>query len=438
MRIKEITSALVVIMLMTGTVFAGTQHDAAEALAKSGDIAGMEAAYRKILEKQPTDTKARLGYATALSWQGKYRDAEAQFNKVLNKEPANLDALIGLGYNQAWNKEFDKAEKSFRKAQKLAPDNLGAQKGLGFTYLWSNQPTKSLTIMEPLGKKYPRDSEIHSAIGQAQLALNKNDAAEVSFTQALVLQPGRPDALSGLAAIRNEQDTFDVIAWAGSTSDGGTSGLRELILAYNIDKKARIWARYDNSLSLDNPALARSGEKVETYYLGFHTSFGNNLRGVIEVGTRDLPSNADQQVYKAEVIHFLEKNVFKLGAQLSPHSDNYTDKLLFTAYNFPVNGNWRMEPALFLSSYGQLEDKEWRAILFTEYNSPQRWSAGFSLGGGNISSDVAANEGSVLTASALFSYPIGQFNRLNFSVRYEDAPTTSYTTVLAGVAISLP
>ena len=97
-----------------------------------------------------------------------------------------------------------------------------------------------------------------------------------------------------------------------------------------------------------------------------------------------------------------------------------------------------MEPALFLSSYGQLEDKEWRAILFTEYNSPQRWTAGFSLGGGNISSDVAANEGSVLTASALFSYPIGQFNRLNFSVRYEDAPTTSYTTVLAGVAISLP
>ena len=431
-------SVPLLLLVAVGLANADQRHDAAEVLAESGDTAAMEAAYRKILETDPGDTRARLGYATALSWQGKHQQAETQFSKVLQEQPSSLDALIGRGYNFAWNKQFDRAEEQFRKAIDLAPDNLGAQKGLGFTYLWNDRPAEALEVLEPLEQAAPDDAELHAAIGQAHLDLNHLDDAEDSFERALILAPGRPDAAGGLALIRGQKKTFDLIAWVGDTSNDGGSGLRELIAGYWFSTDTRIWARYDNSLSLDNPALARSGEKAETYYLGAFTSIHEHWRGVVELGTRDLPDDADQQIYKLEIINFNDRNVFKLGGQVSPHSDNYTDDLIYSTYGFPVSDHWRLEPALFLSRSGLAEDKEWRAILFTEYASPSRWIAGFSAGGGRISSDIPTAEGSVFTANAQLSYPIGQKNKLNFSVRYEDAPTISYTTVLAGIAIFLP
>jgi Flp pilus assembly protein TadD len=433
-----IKSGLLVALMALGAANADTRHDAAEVLAESGDTAAMEAAYREILETDPEDIKARLGYATALSWQGKYQQAEVQFASVLEQQPDNLEALIGRGYNFAWNKQFDLAEQQFRQAAELAPDNIGAQKGLGFTYLWSGRPAEALEVFEPLEPIVPDDAELHAAIGQAHLDLNHLDDAEESFQQALILAPGRPDAAGGLALIKGQKKTFDLIAWVGDTSNDGGSGLRELIAGYWFSQDTRLWARYDNSLSLDNPSLARSGEKAETYYLGAFTSIHEHWRGVVELGTRDLPDNADQQVYKLEIINFSDRNVFKLGGQVSPHSDDFTDKLIYGTYGFPVSDNWRLEPALFLSQSGLAEDSEWRAILFAEYASPKRWVAGVSAGGGRIDSDFAETEGSVFTANAQLSYPIGQKNKLNFSVRYEDAPTISYTTVLAGIAIFLP
>lgn len=438
MGFNRITVLLFLLLLSTAYAQAETRYQTAESLAKSGNATGMTAAYKQILDADPTDTKARLGYATGLSWQGQYQDAEKQFSTVLEQQPGNLEALNGLGYNYAWNKQFDLAEQQFNEALEIAPDNVGAEKGLGFTYLWSKRPSKALKVFKPLAKQFPDDAEIHAAIGQSYLALKQNEEAEASFQQALILTPGRPDAASGLALIRGVTKTFDFIAWVGDTSNDGGSGLRELIAGYWFSNESRVWARYDNSLSLDNPSLARSGEKAETYYLGFFTSVREDWRGVIEIGTRDLPNNADQQIYKLEALNFNDRKVFKLGGQLSPHSENYTDKLIYSSYGFPLGNGWRLEPALYLSSSGSIDDKEWRAILFTEYASPQRWNVGLTAGGGRISSDVAAFEGSVFTATAQVSYPIGQKNRLNFSIRYEDAPTIHYTTVLAGIAIFLP
>ena len=437
MRIIRKTGLVILLMAATAAT-ADSRHDAAEVLAESGDKAAMEAAYREILETDPADTRARLGYATALSWQGKYGEADAEYARVLEQQPGNLEALIGRGYNYAWNKQYKEAEQQFKAALAIAPDNVGAQKGLGFTYLWSNRPAEALEVFEPLEKNAEDDAELQAAIGQAHLDLKHYDDAEQYFERALILAPGRPDAAGGLALIKGQKQTVDLIAWVGDTSNDGGSGLRELIAGYWFSQDTRVWARYDNSLSLDNPSLARSGEKAETYYLGAFTSVGDNWRGVVELGTRDLPDNADQQVYKLEVINFSDRNVFKLGGQVSPHSDDYTDKLIYGTYGFPVSDNWRLEPALFLSQSGLAEDSEWRAILFAEYASPSRWTAGVSAGGGRINSDVPTTEGSVFTANAQFSYPIGQKNRLNFSVRYEDAPPVSYTTVLAGIAIFLP
>ena len=435
-----ISASLLMALLVLGSpsVLAQNLHEQAEQQIRSGDIPGMAETYLKILEKNPRDVKARLGYATAHSWLGNHELAQRQFKEVLAMHPENLDALSGLGYDHAWAGQFRDAERLFRKGLSLAPDNIGIQKGLAFTYLWSKQPGKALDALNSLEKNYPDDAEIQAARGQALAALGKDEAAATAFNNALKIEPGREDASNGLAALEQKSVSFDISAWYGNTSDGGDSGLREVVLGYNTRNNSRLWFRFDDSLSLDNPALARSGQKAETIYLGLQSPLQSTWLGIFEIGNRDLPANADQQIYKFEAVNIQSPKFYKIGVQVSPHSDNFTDKLIYTSFGYPLNKSWRFEPALFLSSSGAIDDKELRAVVFAEYVDPRLWTLGLGAGVGRISSDNAAAEGDVLTSNALFSYPLNRKTRLNLSVRYEDTPTNSFSTALIGIALQLP
>lgn len=437
---KLVRSSLITVLLMLGSSLALAQnlHEKAEQQVQSGDINGMAETYMTILEKNPRDVKARLGYARALSWLGNHALAQRQFNDVLSVQPENLEALSGLAYTHAWAGDFFEAEQQFKKARAIAPDNIGIQKGLAFSYLWGKQPGKALIELRSLESQSPDDAEILVAKGQALAALGKHDKASIAFKAALKIEPGREDAINGLDSMPKKKANFDISAWYGDTSSGGDSGLREVQLGYSLKNNSRIWFRYDDSLSLDNPALARSGQKAETIYLGLQNPLKSTWQGIFEIGTRDLPANADQQIYKFEAVNIQPTNFYKLGVVLSPHSDNYTDKLVYTSFGFPLNKSWRIEPALFLSSTGAIDDKEARAVVFAEYIDPNLWSVGIGAGVGKITSDNPVSDGEVLTSNALVSYPINPKTKLNLSVRYEDTPTNSFSTVLIGIAVQLP
>ncbi len=445
---RSLTAAFA-LLLISGSGLAADLYQQAEQQVQAGDIKGMAQTYKSILAQKPGDIRARLGYATAQSWLGKHGEAQAQFRHVLNNEPKNLEALTGLGYSHAWAEQYFDAETQFNRALKVAPDNLGAKKGLAYTYLWSGQSEQARQMLQPLSLQHPDDAELLAALGQAQRAQGMDKAAEESFRLALQAEPGRQDALDGLAAIEQERSSatpsdsvahpIELSASFGDTSDGGDSGLREVFVGYQPNTRSRVWFRYDDSLSLDNPALARSGQDAETIYLGFQNLVNPLWLVVGEIGSRDLPNGADQQIYKVEGVHFpTGGKTVKLGAQLSPHSDDYTDKLLYAGYGFPYNDQWRLEPTLYLSSSGAIDDKEWRAVLFGEYQSESRWSAGLGAGFGQISSDLAAADGSVSTANARLTYPINAKTKVNLSLRYEDTPTNSYSTTLIGIAVQLP
>jgi len=69
MRTIQFT-VLVLLLITVGLAFADSRYEAAEAHARSGNLEAIEAEYRKPLDTDPADTRARLGYATALSWRG--------------------------------------------------------------------------------------------------------------------------------------------------------------------------------------------------------------------------------------------------------------------------------------------------------------------------------------------------------------------------------
>ncbi len=390
-------------------IAADRYHDA-DAKAARGDAAAAEAAYDKLLKKTPDDARALNGRATARAWAGKHDAAQADYRAVLARDPNNLQALTGIGYSYAWNKQYAEAERSFKAALALAPDNAGATKGLGFTYLWSGQHANARKVFEGASARWPNDAEIKTALAQAQPVAAVKEAPQAA-----------PRRMWG-----------ELHVWAGTTSNGDT-GLRSVEAAYWPHDDWRLALRYDNSLSLDNPALARTGADAETYYASVLHQFNEHWQGLAEFGYRDLPGGDDQQIYRVEAVHLDGTNVHKLGVQISPHSDGYTDELVYASYGFEVAKGWRIEPAVFYANTGASDDNEWRGIVHVEYRDEDGWSAAVGVGGGVIDSDIPGNEGGVFVADGRISIPIADDYEAHVMVRHEEAPNNDYTTVMVGL-----
>lgn len=414
------------------------QYERAEANARMGAAASMEAAYSEILATHPADVRALLGRATARSWQGNRAGARADFSAVLAAQPDNLEALIGLGYDLAWGGDLEKAAGTFERALTVGPENISAQKGLAFTRLWQGDSPAALRMFEAVSSEHPGDGEALRGIGQAHLAMDHAGRAEHAFQSALSVDAKDIAARDGISASRAVPPAFEATVWAGNSADGGDIGLRSAEIASWIRNDTRLAMRYDNSLSLDNPALARAGIEAETWFVNAQHNFEGGPTLIAEIGQRQLPGNADQQVYKIEGVQSVGGIALKVGAQLSPHSDGYDDQLAFGGASFGLGERVSLETTLFLSKYGLAEDEEIRAAVFAEYKDPEGWTLGAGIGAGDISSSAPGAAGSVTTAHLVGSVPVAGRHSAFVQWRWEQSPLDDYSTVMVGMTFRLP
>ncbi len=422
-----------------------------------------EQTFNQAIEIAPDNVSALKGLGFTYLWSGRKKEALNLFNRLVETHPIDteiqaamdqarpkkvsekpeedaedLGALVSLGYEHAWAKRFQEAEEIFQRSIRIAPDNLGAQKGLGYVYLWSGRHEEAVDHFKRLARTYPEESEIQVAMGHSNLAMGHPQEAEESFKSALSIDPLRTDAVQGLRAAYDYPALVELNIWGGNTSSGGDTGLRQVEIATWATPRLRLWARFDDSLSLDNPALARSGQDAETYYFGAFHQFSEKWLGTAEFGFRDLPAGADQEIYRLEGVHLVDGHAIKLGGQVSPHSDGYTDELIYAGYGFSVGERMRLEPSIFYSNTGGTNDDEWRGILFGNYKWSNGWSLSAGAGGGYIESAIPEFGGSVKVANAQLTIPVAGYQALHFSVRYENAPSNEFTVVMLGVSLRWP
>jgi tetratricopeptide (TPR) repeat protein len=429
---------LFVLLLVCTPAQAADPYERADAFARSGDNRAMEEAYDQLLQKSPDDIRARIGRATARSWQGKTLQAQADFEQVLRLQPDNLDALVGLGYDLAWQGHYDESRSYFERALAIAPDQPGASKGVAYSYLWAGDHLDALNKFESITQQTSTDAEAYVGMGQAHLALGHAKRAALAFENAQSIDSERLDATNGLRAAYDYPALAEVNIWVGNNSSTDETGLRLFEVASSINPDVRIWARYDDSLSLDNPSLARSGVSAETFYLGSLFRLNPKFLASVEAGYRRLPDDKDQGIVKGEAIFLIEDQSVKLGAQLSPHSDGFTDSLVFAEYGFPVSPRWRLSPTVFYSSTGQDRDKEYRVLVDAGYRSPDRWAVNFGAAVGGIDSAIPSASGDVYVANAELRLPIAGYHSINFAVRYERNPTNEFTIAMMGLTMRWP
>jgi hypothetical protein len=230
--------------------------------------------------------------------------------------------------------------------------------------------------------------------------------------------------------------------WGGSDAASSSSlDLRSAEAAIWATRKDRFAVRYDNSLSLDNPALARAGVDAQAYSVSYLHDFSGNYLVSGDVGKRSLAGGISQDIYKMEFVRLRDGRAAKLGVQVSPTKSpggDYTDTVVFGALNFPLSPKWRLEPAVYAARSGLLRGEEWRLAGYSEYNASNGTQIGFGGGLGRVRSSETALSGSVISMHARLSWPIYGEHLVHLQIRHESSPQDDYTLGLVGFSLRFP
>jgi tetratricopeptide (TPR) repeat protein len=392
----------------------GRMLDAAR-LTASGRIAAAEAVYDTVLAMDSTNLAARLGRAYVRSWQRKDHPARADFLSVLHADSLNVPALTGLAYNYAWAGEYADAESYFREALRIAPANPDADRGLAYVALWRGDPSEAVRRFDGVVRRHPRDAEALVGLGQAYLQVHEPSNARGAFARALAIDPARADARDGVRVARSSiRPTLEVSAWGGYSAfsstppslpappgrrPSGDVGLRFAEVAYWPTPTVRVWAQYDNGLTLDDITFVHFGENAPAFYVGGFVNYGSRYTTRLETGIRDLPGQPRENLVRAEQVVDLPGAPvsLKVGGWLGMRPHAHPEWIANAAVDWRLSPSFHLEPTYFYARSGAPGANDQRVLLFGEYTFENGWKLGTGIAGGR--SQLGAATGAVPAVS---------------------------------------
>jgi tetratricopeptide (TPR) repeat protein len=314
--------------------------------------------------------------AIALSHSGKYYMAEKIFIKLIEQDKKNTSLLIASGFNNAWNKEYDAARVRFLKALQLEPANTDAAKGLAYTYLYEGNYSAALIAFKKLSDANPASQEFHFALGQAYMNLQKKIKGYAEFKRVLEINPANEEAREYIADIKSEKGILELSAMAGLSGSGGNNkfGLRQIQALYRFNSQVFAYARYDNSLALDNYFFLKNNLNTNAFIGGLYTRWHKQIGSKVEYGYRNLPEGIKQNIYQTEQVIFLPKNfVVKVGGSLITSNQSQKDWMLMSSVSVPLTAKIKIEPHYY---FIHRLANEHRVLLNGSYNFSDKTDIG--------------------------------------------------------------
>lgn len=421
----------------------------AQQMISARNFTDAEAIYDDLLEKYPNNTEVLLARGTVRSYQKKYAAAQTDFQSILRSDSNNISALVGLGYNFAWSGAYAQAETQFQKALSIAPSQIDARKGLAYSALWSDNAETAVKRFESLANDYPNNAEIKVGLGQSLAKANREKDAKRAFRGALEIEPNREDAKQGLSETKPSSGSYkprvDFTLLGGFTSTKNetvverenSTGVRFAEIAVEPTRNTRVWFQYDNGLSLDNFALARSNRNVPTYFVGGLVNYKRNYLSKFAFGWRNLPNNVKQKLYDVEQVFFLPKGyAYDIGVIVGPRSDNRTETIFHTGVNIPVKERLRIHPTFFYAQSGLPGEKQMRGLLAGEYafQNGVNLNAGFAAGR-DLRPTPLGNR-AITDVFGKVSFPLGKYIHPQFTIRREAIGNSSNTIFAFGFTLS--
>ena len=164
----------------------------------NGDSAGAEAAYRRVLKKDPDSSTANAGLAHLLIVQKKYPDAEDLLQAALKKEPDDPALTAQLA---AVLVAEDKAEALplLKQFHEKHPQDLSITRMLAQVNADAGEYADSDQLYVTLLAASPRDPDLLAGHGQNLIRLHRYAEALTAFQKATEIDETNGEAWNGLA-----------------------------------------------------------------------------------------------------------------------------------------------------------------------------------------------------------------------------------------------
>ena len=172
--------------------------------AANGDPETEQAAYRRVLARQPDSVEGLAGLAHVLLQLKRYDEAEPLVRQALTKLPDDPGLNMQLASILAAEGKPEDSIAALEKLHAAEPGNTAVDQMLADAYLAAHQSDKAEPLLASLLKSKPDDMDLLDADGQALTQAKRYPEATAVFEHATALHPDDVDAWNGLAFTESE------------------------------------------------------------------------------------------------------------------------------------------------------------------------------------------------------------------------------------------
>jgi len=163
------------------------------------DAETAEAAYRRLIARQPDSVEGLAGLAHILVEQKKYEEARPLLETALQQIPDDPGLNMQMASLLAAEGKQDESVASLEKLHAKLPADLAVDQMLADAYLAAKNPQQAEPLLAAVLKSKPNDIDVLDEEGQSLIAEQRYPEAERVFEHATSLKRDDIDAWSGLA-----------------------------------------------------------------------------------------------------------------------------------------------------------------------------------------------------------------------------------------------
>jgi Flp pilus assembly protein TadD len=161
-------------------------------LMNEGKLDEAEAAFRALIEKNPTVPQLHHNLAVVLARKKDAAGAEAEYLKSLEVRPDYIEGYMGLSNMYLANNQGDKAVDLLTKALAAQPDNAKLVFQLGYAQFNSGQYEPAAATFTRAAALDAANSEVHYYLGTIALTSGKKAECVEHLEKYLAMKPANP------------------------------------------------------------------------------------------------------------------------------------------------------------------------------------------------------------------------------------------------------
>lgn len=202
--IRQSATVLITILLLvwvTKPFIASLYFDRAGYYTMSGDYNTAIAMYKKSIEFNPRDGKARNNLGNVYRDTGLYGEALKEYERALKISPYSVEAHNNLGILYVKRGLYDEAIREYMLAIEINPNLAGVHNNLGNTYRKKGLYDKALKEYQEAVNLDRRFVEAYNNLGVSLAEMGELKEAVLRFREALKVNPKYEQARSNLEKV---------------------------------------------------------------------------------------------------------------------------------------------------------------------------------------------------------------------------------------------